>query len=258
MNRNGRLALHQLRYEQRAFWRNRTAAFFTFLLPVMFLLIFASLRGNDPVEFGGAQVPFVTIFVPGILAYGITGTTFSNLAINVAGLRETGVLKRVQGTPLPRWVYLAGLIGSACVTTLALSIVVLVIGRAAYGVRPPSATALGLVLMVVLGTAAMSGLGLAISSVIPNREAAPAVTNAIVLPLSFFSGVWFPTETAPRALRLVAECFPLQPLAHGLQHAFLASTSAPGVTAFDAGRLAAWILAGIVAAVRWFRWTQNA
>jgi ABC-2 type transport system permease protein len=257
VNRDLRLALRQVRYEQRAFWRNRTAAFFTVLLPVMFLVIFASLYGNDPVPFGGRQVPYVTLFVPGILAYGIVGTTFSNLAVSIAGLRQSGVLKRVQGTPLPRWVYLGGLIGSAVVTTLAFSVVVLVLGRIAYGVQPRLATAPALVLMIVLGTAAMSGLGLAISSVIPNRDAGPAVTNAIVLPLSFFSGVWFSTEEAPKVLRLIADAFPLQPLAHGMQHAFLGSTSAPGLTLFDTGRLAGWLIVGVVAAMRWFRWTQR-
>jgi ABC-2 type transport system permease protein len=223
----------------------------------MFLVIFASLNGNNPVDFGGDMVPYVTLFVPGILAYGIVGTTFSNLAISIASLRQAGVLKRIQGTPLPRWAYLAGLIGSACVTTLAFSVVVLGLGRVAYGVRPRFATSPALVVMIVLGTAAMSGLGLAISSVIPNRDAAPAVTNAIVLPLSFFSGVWFPTDKAPRVLKLVAEAFPLQPLAHGLQHAFLGKTPAPGLTLFDSGRLGAWIVVAVVAGIRWFRWTQR-
>lgn len=257
MNRDVRLLLSQVRYDQRAFWRNRTAAFFTFLLPVMFLVIFALLNGNRLVPFGGAQVPFLTLFVPGILAFGIVGTTFSNLAISIAGLRQTGVLKRVQGTPLPRWVYLGGLIGSAVLTTLEFSLLVLVLGRIAYGVQPRLATAPALVLMIVLGTAAMSALGLAISSIIPNGDAAPAVTNAIVLPLSFFSGVWFPTDEAPKALRLIAATFPLQPLAHGLQHAFLPSAAAPGLTLFDTGRLAVWVAVGVLAALRWFRWTQR-
>lgn len=257
MARDGALVLQQIRYEQRAFWRNRTAAFFTFLFPVMFLVIFASLNGNDPVDSGGTTVPFVTLFVPGILAFGIVGTTFSNLAINMAERRQSGVLKRIQGTPLPRWVYLAGLIGSAVVTTIGFSAVVLIIGRVVYGVQPRLATAAALVVLIVLGTAAMSALGLAISSVIPNGDAAPAVTNAIVLPLSFFSGVWFPTDKAPRVLRVIADVFPLQPLAHGLQHAFLPSSAAPGLTAYDTGRLALWLVAGVAAAARWFRWTQR-
>lgn len=257
MTRDLGIALRQVRYEQRAFWRNRVAAFFVFLLPLMFLVIFASLNGNDPVPSGGTRVPYVTFFVPGVLAFGIVGTTFSNLAISIASLRQAGVLKRIQGTPLPRWVYLAGVIGSAVVTTATFTVLVLVLGRVAYGVRPRLATAPGLLVMVVIGTAAMSALGLAISSVIPNRDAAPAVTNAIVLPLSFFSGVWFPTDGAPRLLRLAAACFPLQPLAHGLQHVFLGDSAAPGLTWYDSGRLVAWTVVGAVAAARWFRWTQR-
>lgn len=257
MRGDGQLALRQVRYAQRSFWRNKTAAFFTVLLPVMFLVIFASLNGNNQVAIGGAKVPFVTFFVPGILAYGIVGTTFSNLAINIADLRQTGVLKRIQGTPLPRWAYLGGLIGSAVVTTIAFTAVALLIGRLGYGVRPRGDTAAALVSTIVLGTAAMSALGLTISSVIPNGDAAPAVTNAIVLPLSFFSGVWFPVNKAPQLVQTIAAIFPLQPLADALRHAFLPGSAAPGFVWYDVWRLAAWLVVGAVAAGRWFRWTRR-
>jgi ABC-2 type transport system permease protein len=250
-----RLLVKQVGYEQRAFWRNRTAAFFTFLLPVMFLVIFSTIFGNqDPQEVGGQEVPFVTFFVPGILAFGIVGTTFSNLAINISYLREMGVLKRVRGTPLPRWIFLAGLVGSAVITTLALTAVMLTVGVLVYDVAIRTETLLAVAVMLVLGTAAFSALGLAISSAIPNGDAAPAVTNALVLPLSFFSGVWFSVDDAPQWVATLAGLFPLKPLADGLQHAFLPGSAAPGLKLANVLWLAGWFVVGAVIAVRTFKW----
>jgi ABC-2 type transport system permease protein len=220
----------------------------------MFLMIFATLNGNDPVDVGRQEVPFVTFFVPGILAFGIVGTTFSNLVINIAYMRQMGVLKRIQGTPIPRWVYLSGLVGSAVITTLELTAIMLLIGRMLYDVQVRTDTLVGLIVMLVLGTAAFCALGLAISSVIPNADAAPAVTNALVLPLSFFSGVWFPLNDAPQWLTSLASVFPLKHLAEGLQHAFLPGSDAPGLQAANVAVLAAWFAGCAVMAVWKFRW----
>jgi len=252
-----RLVVRQVSYEQRAFWRNRARAFFSFLFPVMFLFIFATLNGNARLTegpFRGAR--FVTFFVPGILAYGITGTTFTNLAISLAYLREQGVLKRIEGTPLPRWVYLAGVVGSAIVLTVLLCAVTIGIGVVAYGVRVRTETLLALATTVVVGTAAWSALGLAVTGLLPNADAAPAVVNVIVLPMSFFSGVWFQVFK-PKWLVDVASWLPLRPLAEGMQHAFYSRTPAPGFLPRDLAVLAAWFVAGAVVATRTFRW-QNA
>jgi ABC-2 type transport system permease protein len=249
-----RLLRKQIGYEQRSFWRNRTRAFFAFLLPVMFLMIFATLNGNDPVDVGTETVPFVTFFVPGILAFGIVGATFTNLVMSITYLRETGVLKRIQGTPIPRWVYLAGLVGSSVITTLELTAVMLLIGRVLYGVHVRSDTLVGFLVILVLGTAAFAALGLAVSSVIPNADAAPAVTNALVLPLSFFSGVWFPLNDAPAWLSTLAGIFPLKHLAEGLQHAFLPGSQPPGLRLVNVAWLVGWFVVAAALAVWKFRW----
>jgi hypothetical protein len=92
----------QIRYEQRAYWRNRSRGIFTFAFPIMFLVIFASLDKGQHISTRGG-IPYDDFFVPGILAYGVIATTFVNLAISTAILRDDGVLKRMQGTPLSRW-----------------------------------------------------------------------------------------------------------------------------------------------------------
>jgi len=104
-------------YEQRAFWRNRARAFFSFLMPIMFLVILrrSTTARRSPAR--TARFPTTPFFIPGILAYGIIATTFVNMALSTAILREQGVLKRMAGTPLPGWAYLAGRIGSTLVTT---------------------------------------------------------------------------------------------------------------------------------------------
>ena len=111
------LVLWQIRYEQRAFWRDRRRAILSFMFPLMMLLLFGSLNQHSTVDNGDGTIPFLTFFVPGIIAYGVVTTTFSNLAISLASAREQGLLKRIKGTPLPWWAFFGGRAGSAiCVT----------------------------------------------------------------------------------------------------------------------------------------------
>ncbi len=126
----------QIRYEQRAYWRNRGRGIFTFVFPIMFLVIFASLdKGAHISSLGG--IPYDDFFVPGILAYGVIATTFVNMAIGTAILRDEGVLKRMQGTPLPRWAYVAARIGSTIVIVGLMTVLVLALGVTAYGRARP-------------------------------------------------------------------------------------------------------------------------
>jgi hypothetical protein len=142
------LALWQVRYEQRAFWRNRARAFFAFLMPIMFLLIFGSIYHGQ--RTGSENIPYDDYFVPGILTYGVIATTFINIAISTAILRDNGVLKRMRGTPLPRWTYIAGRVGSATVTTLEMTVLTLVIGWLGYGVHLRGSTLPGLLIALAL------------------------------------------------------------------------------------------------------------
>src|SRR6201992_2753105 len=161
----------QIRYEQRAYWRNRGRGVFTFVFPVMLLVIFASLdKGATIASRGG--IPYDDFFVPGILAYGVITTTFVNLAMATAVLRDAGVLKRMQGTPLPRWAYVAARVVSASAGTLVMSVVVLLCGRLSRGPRwPPLSVTLR------LGPAAFTTLGIGITRFIPSAESGPVFIN---------------------------------------------------------------------------------
>jgi ABC-type transport system involved in cytochrome c biogenesis permease component len=155
------LVAWQVRYEQRAFWRNRGRGIFTFAFPLMFLVIFASLfKGQHVSERGG--IPYNDFFMPGILAYGLIATTYVNMAIGTAILRDEGVLKRMQGTPLPRWAYATGRVLSTVLTVVAMTAITLGLGVAAYGVHVRSATIPAVLLSLLLGTAAFTALGIGI------------------------------------------------------------------------------------------------
>jgi ABC-2 type transport system permease protein len=250
------LVAWQIRYEQRAYWRNRGRGIFTFVFPLMFLVIFASInKGAHLSSLGG--IPYDDFFVPGILAYGVIATTYVNMAIGTAILRDQGVLKRMQGTPLPRWAYIAARIGSTVVIVLAMTVLTLALGIIAYGVHVRASTLPGLGLTLILGTAAFTTLGIGITRFIPNAEAAPVVVNLTILPLTFISSIWFPTNGMPKALIDIARIFPLRALADGLEYAFNPFTTGAGLKGDDLRTLAIWTAVGIFLLIRFLRRPQG-
>jgi ABC-2 type transport system permease protein len=252
LRREAGLVAWQVRYEQRAFWRNRARSFFAFLFPIMFLVIFASLYSGRKLP-GGGGISYNDFFVPGILAYGVIMTTFVNMAVSTAILRDDGVLKRMQGTPLPRWAYLAGRIGSALLVTLAMTAVTLGFGSLAYGVRIPTAMLPGFVLALALGTACFTTLGVGIVRYVRNAETAPPIVNIAILPLTFISGIWFTNQGMPHWLRRIAQVFPVHALADAFQYAFDPRTTGAGIKVSDLRTLAIWLVVGIFLMIRFLR-----
>jgi ABC-2 type transport system permease protein len=250
------LVLWQIRYEQRAYWRNRGRGIFTFVFPLMFLVIFASINNGNHLSTRGG-IRYVQFFVPGILAYGVIATTYVNMAIGTAILRDEGILKRMQGTPLPRWAYIAARIGSTLLIVAAMTVLTLALGAVAYGVHVRGSTIPGLIAVLVLGTAAFTTLGIGITRFIPTAESAPVVVNLTVLPLTFISNVWFPTDNMPKALKEIASIFPIRPLASGLQYAFDPRTTGAGFNGHDIRTLAIWTAIGIIAMIRFLRQPQR-
>jgi ABC-2 type transport system permease protein len=235
------LAWEQFRLERKMFWRNPSAAFFNFLLPLLLLVLTAT--AFDVADEG------LDVLIPGVAGMGVLATTFTSLAFNLTWLRDEGILKRIRGTPMPPTAYVAGLIGSAAVNAILQVAIVVTIGNLVYGVDWPHDPAL-LVLFTVLGLVCFSALGVAFSHVIPNEEAAPAYTNAVFLPLIFISGVFYSADELPEALKVIAEALPLKHLIDGLSEAIVGGGDA-GTAALV---LAAWTVVGVVLAVRFFRW----
>ena len=247
------IAARQLRFEQKAFWRNPAGAVFTLAFPLLFLVIFSTLNSGARIEERGG-ISFVTFFVPGIVAFGLVSACYTNLAIRMTVNRDFGILKRVRGTPVPTWAYLAGQVASSVVITFLLLFLTVGLGVTAFGVDFRTSTAAGLLVTLAIGAACFCALGLAVSGLCPNADAAPAIVNFSVFPLLFVSGIFFPIDDAPAWLTTLARLFPMQRLANGLQYAFDPRTTGLGFNGGDLWALLAWTVAGSILAVRLFRW----
>jgi len=252
--RDVRLTWHQFRFDLRAFFRNRQSRFFTLALPVLFLVIFASLFSNESVKIPGGRIDESVAYVPGLITLGIIGAAFANLVIAVTAQRESGVLKRRRATPMPAAAIIGGRALTAMVTSLAMAALLLLIGWAAYGAHVPGRTSVALIVTVLLGAAVFCALGFAVVSFIKNEDAAQPITQAVLLPLYFISGVFIPIATLPHWLTDVAGVFPVRHLAAALLTAYNPHLSGAGFAWRDLLILAAWGVGGLVVALRRFSW----
>lgn len=246
----------QMRSDLARFWRNPQSRYFTLLLPIVFLVIFSAIfDGMTLVD--GRAVKLTTFYVPGIMTLGIISATYVNLTVSVVARRESGELKRVRGTPLPAWVVIASRAAVGIVVAVVMCAVLLLIGRAVYGVPIPWRSMPALVLSIVVGAAAFCCLGFAVSSFITETDAAAPLANLTVLPLYFISGVFIPESQIPQFLRHLASLFPIRHLAQALLISFTAARGS-GLRAGDLAIVAAWGVAGLVVAARRFRWSPQA
>jgi ABC-2 type transport system permease protein len=241
-----RVFLHELRAQQRLFWRNREAAFFSFLFPILLLTLIGSVYGDEPID--GVRVP--TYILVGLLGYGVAANAFAGLAITLVVRREAGLLKRVRGTPLGPGTYLAAVIAST-VIVIALQVVAqLLLGVFLLDADWPGRPA-PLVVAILLGAAAFAALGIAVTTLVRTSEGSSAVVNAIYLPMAFVSGVFFSREDMPAFLEAISDVLPLTYLLDLIRAAFVPGESfAPSSIA----AVVVWGLLGLVVAVRMFRW----
>ncbi|TMK99974.1 MAG: ABC transporter permease [Actinobacteria bacterium] len=241
------LAWRQYRLERRMFWRNPSAAFFNFLLPLLFLGFFGAILHGKQHD--------LNRLVPGIAGMSVMSTTFTALAYNVVFLRERGVLKRIRGTPLPAGSYLGGVAANA-VTNTALQITIIVLaGKLFFGLDWPRDWA-ELMVFVVAGVVCFAALGVAFAHAIPNFESTAAYVNAVFLPVIFISGVFYDVKNVPTFLRDIAEALPLKHLIDGLSAALVNGSSlSKQLSALAVVGL--WGAAGIFFAVRGFSWEQS-
>jgi ABC-2 type transport system permease protein len=240
----GAAAWRQYRLERRMFWRNPTAAFFGFLLPLLLLAMFGAV-------FSGEQDQ-LDVVVPGIAGMSVMAATFVALAYNLTFLRERGILKRLRGTPLSSSAYLAGIAANAVTNTVLQVAVVIVAGRLFFGIPWPGDW-LALLVFLAAGVICFAALGVGLSHAIPNSESAPAYVNAVFLPMIMLAGVFYDEADAPAVLRDLAEAMPLKHLIDGLSGAMVHGEGlSDHVVALVA--LALWAAAGILLAVRGFSW----
>ena len=248
------LVLRQVRYENRWFWRNPPAAFFTFVFPLIFLVLFNVIFGNDELHLPGGTTNEATFYVPAIAALSIVTACYTNIAMTICYSRDEGVLKRIHGTPLPVWAYVLGRVLHAVLVGLLLVAIVVVFGWAFYDVTIPSNTMPAFLFTVALGAAAFSMLGLAITAFIPNAESAPAIVNFTVLPLFFISDVFINLEDNPTWLDAIANVFPVVHFSKAMQTAFDPFETGSGFEPLHLAVIAIWGVIGFVVTMRWFSW----
>jgi ABC-2 type transport system permease protein len=248
------LSAHQLKYEQKSYWRNPASAGFTFAFPVIFLILFGSLNTGSTIDFLGG-LSWNQYYIAGILCFGVISASFTNLAMTVCIRRDEGVLKRLHGTPLPASSMFGGLLLNSLVVAAILTAILMSIAIAFFDVTFPGHWG-ALIVSLVVGTAAFCALGVAVASIIPNADAAPAIVNGILFPILFISGVFFPVQD-DAVLAKVGDIFPVRHFVNAVFAAFdprLAHGFAHGWNWDDIAIVAAWGVVGAIVAVRQFRW----
>ena len=250
------LVSHEFRYCQKVFWRNPGSVFFTVLFPVLLLVIFATIFGDDPIETLGG-LPTDRYYVPAIVTLAVISATFTSLAMNLTIAREEGLLERGRGTPQPAWVFIAGRVGNSVVVSALMVVVITLVGLALFGSPVPWGSIGQVILVVLVGAAVFSVLGIAITAIVPSREAAPALVNLIVLPLYFLSGIFIPEGEVPPGVLDFAGVFPVRPFFELTLAAYAPEADGPSVPWSSLAVLLAWGVLGLFLALRFFRWTPR-
>jgi ABC-2 type transport system permease protein len=242
--------LHQLRFEQRIFWRSREAAVFIFIFPLLLYALLGSVYGD---EIDG--VPAEDILLAGLFGYGAANIAFGGLAITLVLRRESGLLKRLRATPLPPAAYLAAVLLSTLVTFALETVALLVLGRFVFEASMP-ANWPGFAATIVFGVACFAGLGLGAAALLRSEEGVSAAVNVVILPMAFLSGSFGPTDEFPAFLQAIADVLPLTYFLDVTYDVYLGGDS------FFADPVAllvvtAWGIAGAVVALRRFGWVPR-
>jgi ABC-2 type transport system permease protein len=243
-----RLFLHELKTEQVLFWRNREAAFFTFLLPVIFFLVFGSIYGDSTIS----GIRGAAFLEAGMIGYGVASTAFAGLAITMTIRRESGVLKRIRATPLLPSTYLLAVLASTFITFLVEATILIALGKILFHVPLPSQP-FSLFVVLVIGTIAFAALGLGMSGLVRSAEGASAVVNFVYLPMAIISGTFFSPNKYPGFLKAIANVLPLtyftkltRDVMVRHEHFWHAREAIAAVLV--------WGVIGLIAAIRGFRW----
>jgi ABC-2 type transport system permease protein len=247
------LVATQIRYEQKSYWRNPSAAFFTFAFPLVFFFILVGAAGGGH----SSVVPGVKLsqyYAPSVLGYGVMSACFLNIALTLVRQREFGVLKRMRGTPLPSWALIGGIIGNAVIVATLLSVVCITFAIVVYGVKLPASHILPVAVTIALASLVFCALGVAVSSLIPNLDSGPAIVNLPYFVVVFISGTYFPINGN---LAKVAGYLPLRPFIVAMFKAFNPFTTGSAWAPHQLGSLAIWGVIATAFAVRNFRWTPR-
>ncbi|MHB1088873.1 MAG: ABC transporter permease [Acidimicrobiales bacterium] len=252
--RASRLLWHQVKYEQMAFWLNRVGALFTVGFSVLFLVMLGASAGNAKISYLD-NIRLVQYYVPGFVAYGVMSACFTTLATTLVVRRETGLLKRLRLSPLPTRVMLGAVLCSTALVAVLQVVLLLLIGRFGYSVSfPVNWLAFGIVLVV--GMASFSAMGIAISSLIPNQETAGPITSVVFFVLLFLSGLWFPLPSNS-VLAKISSYFPVRHFIQAVSAPFELQRGTSPWAWGDVLVILLWGVVSMVIALRKFEWSPR-
>jgi ABC-2 type transport system permease protein len=248
------LLFHEARYDLLISMRNTRARFFTFVFPILLLVVFDSVfaGGHTKTAVAGHQVALTVFFVPGIMAMSVMTAAYAGQVIQIVTLRQSGVLKRRRASPVPPWVIVGGQALAAVATTFMMQIVLLVLGSLLYSVSFSAGAIATIAITVFIGTIALVCISFALAGLINNADAAQPVVQLTMLPLYFISGIFVPGVKG--TVHTIAEIFPLEHIADEMHRASVSTSFGNAINAGDLLVLAAWI-AGAIAFSAWkFSW----
>ena len=251
-----KLGLRQIIYENKAYRRNPTAAFFTVVFPILFLVLL-KIFGDETVESSGKLISRATMYIPMITAFSVISSSYTGIAMTLTINRENGILKRMRGTPLNLAPFLFGKIIHNTLIAFSLVIIITVIGFTFFNVSLVPSAIPGLIITLIVGAATFSSLGVTITSIIPNSDAAPPIVNASIIPLMFVSDVFIPMDNAPNWINSIAQVFPVRPFSVSLQNAFNPHFPNRILDLENQVILFTWLILSIVISLKFFRWQPS-
>ena len=233
--------------------------FFTAGLPLLYLLIFATIFGDEVGQIPGqpGEFEFSTVMTASVIVIGVVSAAFQNLSITLIQDREYGVLKRLRSAPVPTTVFLGGHLVNALVTSVILAVGVAALGMALYGVPFTGPRTLAAVVTVFVGAVACAAAAFPFTRLVKKATAAAPMTFAVTLTLFFLSGNFFPGATMPRAMTFIADLFPVRHFFVAMLTAFNPNVNGAGVEWGELAFLVAWAVVAGVIGVRVFRWTPT-
>jgi ABC-2 type transport system permease protein len=246
------LVARQVRFEQLSFWLNPIGAFLTIGFSLVFVVIFLSTSGHSTVGYL-AHINLGQYYVPAFAAYGVMAACFNILAISLVNRREMGLLKRLRLCPLPTWMLLAAIFINSMIIAVIQVVLMLVVGRFGYGVHGPHDVAT-FVLVLIVGMLSFTAMGVGISTVVPNADAAGPIVSLVFFILVALSGLYFPVKPGS-GLATFTDFFPIRHLIVGLVDTF---NGVPGTSPWnDLLVIAVWGVVGVFVSLRRWDWSPK-
>jgi ABC-2 type transport system permease protein len=234
--------------------RTPRASFFTVVFPLILLGLLNSTGSGSKVDVPGGEVDFAQYFTPSIGVYALAVSCYVAPIFGLATAREAGILKRVRGTPLSPWIYVAAWLAATILVGLAAMTLMVIVSVPAFGFHIYPGLLPAAIVTALLGALSLCAIGFAVATFVRRADTAPAIASLTLFPILFLSGVFFPLNGAPEWVRTIADIFPLYHLVRAFTACFSPFTDGSGFALRDLAVIAAWGVVGLFVAVRRFRW----